>query len=440
MPTRILLRAVAASLVAGEQSVDQVTARVGHTLGASWNWIRPLAERYLRTFAGSTRPRRREVIGFLVHDRGFTRARRKHALRVDHWLTDSPRMLPVPAASSWNLPVVETAAALAEWLSLSVAQLQWFADLKGLGYKSKSPKLRHYSYRILAKPGGNIRLIEAPKSRLRELQRQILAHILEKVPAHAAVHGFVKGRSIKTFTAPHVGQRVVLRMDLQDFFPSFAAARIQTFFRTLGYPEDVADLLGGICTTTTPRDIWPQRMLDVDPNGLWDARQLYTKPHLPQGAPTSPALANLCMYRVDCRLAALARSAGARYTRYADDLAFSGDEEFERRVDRFSTHVAALLLEEGFNVNFRKTRVMRQGVRQRLAGIVVNRRMNIMRPDFDRLKATLNNCLRSGPETQNRQNHPAFRSHLEGRVAFVEMVNPAKGKRLRTILEKVPWQ
>ncbi len=97
---------------------------------------------------------------------------------------------------------------------------------------------------------------------------------------------------------------------------------------------------------------------------------------------------------MDCRLTGLARSAGAEYTRYADDLAFSGGEEFERVVERFSTHVAAVLLEEGFTVNHRKTRIMRQGVRQRLAGLVANERMNVIRADFDRLKATLQNCVR----------------------------------------------
>jgi RNA-directed DNA polymerase len=97
----------------------------------------------------------------------------------------------------------------------------------------------------LAKQIGNIRLIEAPKPRLKELQRQILAQILERIPSHPAVHGFVKGRSIETFVTPHVGQRIVLRMDLRDFFPSFSAARIRTIFRTIGYPEPVADLLGG---------------------------------------------------------------------------------------------------------------------------------------------------------------------------------------------------
>ena len=166
---------------------------------------------------------------------------------------------------------------------------------------------------------------------------------------------------------------------------------------------------------------------------------IYFQPHLPQGAPTSPALANLCAYRLDCRLAGLAAAAGAVYTRYADDLAFSGGEEFARRVKRFSTHVAAIAMEEGFKVHHRKTRIMRRGVRQHLAGIVVNDRANVRRSDFDRLKATLNNCARHGPEAQNRESHPEFRLQLKGRVSFVEMVNPARGRKLRAIFERIEW-
>jgi hypothetical protein len=160
---------------------------------------------------------------------------------------------------------------------------------------------------------------------------------------------------------------------------------------------------------------------------------------LPQGAPTSPALANICVYRVDCRLAGLAKSAGAEYTRYADDLAFSGGDAFERCVERFSTHVAAILFAEGFTVHHRKTRIMRQGVRQHLAGLVTNECMNIVRGDFDRLKATLINCVRLGPESQNRDGHSAFRMHLEGRVGFVETIHPARGQRLRAILDRIQW-
>jgi hypothetical protein len=154
---------------------------------------------------------------------------------------------------------------------------------------------------------------------------------------------------------------------------------------------------------------------------------------------TSPALANICCYRLDCRLNALAKSAGAAYTRYADDLAFSGDRDFVRGIDRFATHVTVVLLEEGFRVNHRKTRVMRQGVRQNLAGLVTNDKMNVTRPNFDRLKAILTNCARFGPETQNRDRRPDFCSHLHGRVSFIEMINPEKGRRLRTLLRKVQW-
>ena len=91
-------------------------------------------------------------------------------------------------------------------------------------------------------------------------------------------------------------------------------------------------------------------------------------------------------------------------------------------------------------VHYRKTRVMRQGVRQHLVGLVINQHMNIMRPDFDRLKATLTNCVRLGPESQNRDARPNFRLHLEGRVGFVEMINPGRGKRLRAILNQIKWR
>jgi hypothetical protein len=96
-------------------------------------------------------------------------------------------------------------------------------------------------------------------------------------------------------------------------------------------------------------------------------------------------------------------------------------------------------MEEGFRVNFRKTRVMRQGVRQRLVGLVVNEKANVPRAEFEGLKAVLTNCVRHGPESQNREAHAQFRMHLEGRVNFVASINLAKGERLRKILEQIAW-
>lgn len=441
MPNCSLLRVLAASFLAGQPSADQIELRGAQALGGHWHWLKPLAKRYVKSFSARTRPRRRDVIEFLIRDEGFQRAWSKYfaELSVARWITEPQQMQPADVATAWPVPPIASVGALAEWLGLTVSELEWFADVKGLAYKQRTSRLEHYHYRILAKQFGSIRIIESPKPRLKALQRQILTKVLEKIPPHPAANGFLKHRSIKTFVAPHVGQRVLLKMDLQDFFPSISGPRVQALFRTIGYPEAVADLLGGICTNIVPRNEWHQAASQVDGNHLREASALYAAPHLPQGAPTSPALANICSYRLDCRLTALAKSAGAEYTRYADDLAFSGDDTFERKVERFSLHVAAILMAEGFRVHHRKTRIMRQGVRQHLAGVVVNSHLNVMRKDFDRLEATLTNCIRRGPETQNRAAHPRFRAHLEGRVGFVGTINPAKGRRLRALYEQIRW-
>lgn len=437
--------ALANSILAGDANPEAIVARLIRTLGRSWRWIKPLVRRYSGAFGSGTRPRRKAVVRFLKHDEGIYRALRLYGnqIRIAEWICEPNRMLAVREARAWNLPAIESIGGLAEWLGITPSETAWFADLRRnmarLGPEDYAGPLSHYHYRILAKEGGAIRLIEAPKERLKRLQKRILGEILEKIPVHPAVHGFCRGRSIKTFAAPHVGQRVVLRMDLRDFFPTISAPRIQAMFRTAGYPEPVANLLGGLCTNVVPRALWKEKGSGLDPLRMADARSLYAWPHLPQGAPSSPALANICAYRVDCRLTGLAEACGAAYTRYADDLAFSGGEMFERGVERFGIRAAAILLEEGFAVHHRKTRIMRQGVRQYLAGVVANERLNVPRSDYDRLKAILTNCIRHGPSSQNREAHADFRAHLAGRVSFVEMVNAPRGAKLRSLMERIQW-
>ena len=442
MQDPLFLWTLARCFLGGEPTVEKIVERGNAMLGRRWRWLPSLANRYVTAFGRQTRPREQDVVRFFRDDAGLRRVRAKHQheLLVEHLLTDPQQMQPVPAAAAWDIPVIESAGALAEWLGVQPEKLRWYADLKGLTAKNGQPLLNHYHYRILAKSQTSIRLIEAPKPQLKKLQRRILTGILERIPIHSSVHGFVKGCSIKTFVVPHTGKHIVLRMDLQDFFPSFRAARIQALFRTLGYPEAIADLLAGICTNAAPYSLWKTPILAGDAKRMREGRDLYSRPHLPQGAPTSPALANICTYQVDCRLAGLAKSAGAVYTRYADDLAFSGAESFARCIERFSTHVAEILMDEGFRVNFRKTRVMRKGVRQHLAGLVINEHANVMRTDFDQLKATLTNCVRLGPESQNREANPQFRAHLEGRIAFVELINPKKAVRLRKVWDQIRWE
>jgi RNA-directed DNA polymerase len=433
--------AIAASILAGEPSAEGISSRLARTFGKPHRWHRSLASRYLKAFSANTRPSRRNVLDFLKNDGNLraNRAEHRDQFIVVDWINEPFRMSPVPAAVGWDVPAIESVTALATWLRVDINDLFWLADLKGLGAKLGRPLLAHYHYRPVNKSTGGVRLLEIPKPRLKALQRRILAGILERIPPHPAVHGFVKSRSIKTHAAHHVGQRVVLRMDLQDFFPSFPAARIAALFRIAGYPESVADLLAGLCTNSVPRKLLAQITSSMTYDNLREARDIYERPHLPQGAPTSPLLANLCAYRMDCRLSGLANSVGANYTRYADDLAFSGDSACARSAERFSIHVAAILMEEGFRVNHRKTRTMRQGVRQYLAGVVANARINVPRPDFDRLKAILTNCVRKGPDAENRDAHPQFRSHLDGRVSFVESIHEERGAKLRAVFERIDW-
>lgn len=438
MPDSALIGALARSLMAGDATIDLAYARAVRTLGRPWPFLESLTARYIAAFADRSRPRRRDVVGFLLQDAGFRRARARHGrhLVVAQWLADAPRMQPVDAALAWDLPGLTTPGDLGRWLSVQSTELDWFADLKAL---ATHPRLHHYRYRVTVKRSGGVRLLESPKPELKALQRRILAEILDRVPPHPAAHGFVRGRSVVTFAAPHAGRRVVLRLDLDNFFPAFPGARVQAVFRTLGYPEPVADRLGGICSNAAPAWLWKERPLEFDPRSWREARTLYTRPHLPQGAPTSPALANITAYHLDCRLAGLARTAGAVYTRYADDLAFSGDADFARVVDRFAAHAAAIALDEGFAVNHHKTRILRPGTRQSLAGIVVNSHPAVRRADRERLEAILTNCVRYGPASQNRERVPDFRAHLQGRIGYVEMANRAHGERLRHIFRAIPF-
>jgi retron-type reverse transcriptase len=161
------------------------------------------------------------------------------------------------------------------------------------------------------------------------------------------------------------------------------------------------------------------------------------EPHLPQGAPTSPALANLAAYRLDVRLTAYAQELGASYTRYADDLAFSGDRRLLRGAPALRRAVSDIARDEGFAVHPRKQRLMTAAGRQSLCSVVVNDRLNVPREEYDRLKAILHDASRHGLDAANRDGRPRFREHLAGRIAWVASLNPEKGARLHARLEAI---
>lgn len=285
-------------------------------------------------------------------------------------------------------------------------------------------------------------MIERPKPRLKTIQRRLLHEILDWIPAQEAAHGFVAGRSVISHASRHSGRFVVIRFDLRDFFASIKAARVYGVFRTAGYPEAVAHTLTGLTTNVVSASFWHALPRPADPAQLSAhhrlARQLAT-PHLPQGAPTSPALANLAASRLDRRLTGLAARLDATYSRYADDLTFSGPARLARQTPLLRRAVADIAREEGFAVNEAKSTFVTGAGRQLVCGVVVNRRPNLARDEYDRLKAILHNAALQGPATQNRSAHEDFRAHLLGRIAWVAALNHDRGEKLHGRFAAIDW-
>jgi RNA-directed DNA polymerase len=347
-----------------------------------------------------------------------------------------------PAVKEWPIARIGSVAALAERLELSSGQLAWLADVRGLERTVEQEKLRNYRYRWTPRRSGLPRLIEAPKARLKEIQRWVLHEILNHVPAHDAAHGFTVGRSVLTHAAAHTGRAVVLRIDLRDFFASVSAGRVYGIFRTLGYDRGIAHTLTGLCSNSIPAMVWnatdrPRQSHLVQPH-FWLGRQLAT-PHLPQGAPTSPALANLAAFALDRRLSGLGRAFDLSYSRYADDLVFSGPRLTDRANRTLLEMSARIVGEEGFRVNRDKSSLRTAAQRQLVTGVVVNAHANVPRPEYDRLKAILHRMAVDGPSAYDPGRSVDRHAHLRGRVAWVSAVNPRRGEKLNRLLDSINW-
>ncbi len=414
------------ALLAAPQSADSMYDQAVMALGRRHRWLRPLINRVCKQYSETLeQTTRRKLIEFILADAKFGAAfNRESWVHVAHYpLVGHAGMAPSAALATLPLPSLPDMASLAHWLDITPAELEWFADRRGMN-RTPQGGLCHYHYRWVAKRSGGSRLIEAPKPRLRDLQRKILQEILDLVPPHAAAHGFRRGHSCKTFVDSHVGQLVVLRFDLDNFFGSIPAPRVEAMFRSLGYPERVAKSLTGLCTVSTPSGVLAAVVLN------WHARDRFRTRHLPQGAPTSPALANLCAFGLDCRLKALVKGFGGHYSRYADDLAISGGVDVRRAANFLVVQTGAIVAEAGFRLNFKKTKIMHQSDRQILTGIVVNAKANVRREEYDRLKAILYNSLRDGTVMQNIHAHSDFHAHLLGRIQHVASLNVARGAKL----------
>lgn len=331
-----------------------------------------------------------------------------------------------------DLPLLKTPEDLAGWLQKPLGTVAWLTDYFNEARRPIDVRKAHYRYRWKEKKAGGYRLIEAPLPMLKEVQEQILDDILDRIPVHPAAHGFCTGRSILTNARPHVGQQIVVKLDLDNFYTRVRYSRVVAIFRSIGYSREVALWLAKLTTSAIPSNL-------EFPGGEPKQMRLFLPRHLPQGAPSSPVIANLVAFSLDIRLAGLTKSFGGNYTRYGDDLTFSGDWRFQKSLRLFLPLTQQIIRQERFLVNGRKRKILRRSTRQSVTGVVVNDKTNISRKAYDDLKATLHNCVKSGPASQNREEHPDFYAHLRGRIAFVQQLNRHKGDKLLKRFKQIRW-
>ncbi len=270
----------------------------------------------------------------------------------------------------------------------------------------RSIEVAYTKFEIPKRKGG-MRTIHAPNAVLKDFQRTILRRLLRGLRTHPCATGFERGHSIVTNALPHTGKDVVIRLDLEAFFPSIKADRIRRYFRFIGYDEEAAEQMTRLCTH---------------------------QDSLPQGAPTSPRLSNLVNFRLDTRLAALAEGRGLSYSRYADDITLSlrvqdalpgrgydpaKGTTLARQQPRANDiiHAAKAIIEdEGYRMHkHRKLRIFRKHDRQMVTGLVVNDRPNLPRDTRRRLRA-IEHHLRMGRQATMTA------AQLEGWRALQQMI------------------
>lgn len=423
----------------GGRTREALDARARQCLGGGGEWLKPLVEVLAADLA--LHWREHTVASLADHIHGLAQfdgvfAHEEGPPRVRRLLLRPARMAAPPfQLEGLDLPNLPTPVDLARWLELTPENLQWLlAPARDFREARFAPARRqpaeHYHALLKPKRDGRLRLIEIPKPELKRVQQHLLAGLLRKVPVHESAHGFVQGRSVVSHAQVHAGSAAVLTFDLRDFFNSVGVARIRALWRTLGYPEAVAAALAALCTARTPLAV-RERLLEDGSIDFLGAKRLQSA-HLPQGAPTSPALANLCAFGLDLRLEGLAWRFGARYSRYADDLVFSGPAHLLGRRRALHAWVEAVVRAEGFSLHPAKSRTMPAHGRQMVTGIVVNERPNMERGTYDRLRAELHRLAAAGADAGTIQ-------RLHGQLSWAgQLLSNSRMEKLRRMLAVIP--
>ncbi|MBP5516130.1 MAG: RNA-directed DNA polymerase [Bacteroidales bacterium] len=277
---------------------------------------------------------------------------------------------------------------------------------------------RYRTFQIPKKRKGEFRTIDAPDPTLKYIQ-QGLNFVLQTVHTpHPAAMGFVPHRSTVTGAKVHLGQRFVYNIDLKDFFHTVTSGRLykRLTLEPFCLDGEVAGLITDLCCYMGP-----------------DGRNV-----LPMGAPTSPAVTNIICERMDGKLSRLARVYGLKYSRYADDITFSGMADVFAEDGRFIMSMRNIIVnEEGFTINPEKTRLCHWGMRQEVTGITVNSRENVPRKYVKQLRTMIHNWEMDGHDKaqavfekyymeQNYTHNPDVKHHIEnvvaGKLLYLKMV------------------
>lgn len=265
----------------------------------------------------------------------------------------------------------------------------------------------------IPKKSGGSRQIEAPCKRLKEIQRWIKDEIVDKFVISEYATGFRKHMSIVDNAKKHVRKDLVINMDIKDFFPSVTYAQVFLMFIYIGYRKDVAHLLTKLCTNAD----------NV----------------LPQGSPASPSISNHILLKLDKRLGKLAESIGADYSRYADDITFSGNGS----ISSIISLVEEIVDEEGFQINKNKTRLQYNNQRQEVTGLIVNSKITVSSTIENEIRNALYFIGKFGLHDHMKHigcNKSFYKEHLYGIAYFIKMIDGEKGKKYLDQLDQVIWE
>ncbi|KAF0178471.1 MAG: RNA-directed DNA polymerase domain-containing protein [Limisphaerales bacterium] len=352
--------------------------------------------------------KRKRVLSAAEAERLFSGTMRTRNRRLRDLLVDPEQL------KRLGLPLWKTEEEVAAALGISLRELWFFAI-----HRERETQPHYVTFAIPKRSGGK-RTIMAPKRRLKAIQRKLLGLLVEKLPVSEHAHAFRRGHSVRTGAEPHVGKRMVLKLDLKDFFPSVTMARVRGLLIACGYSYPVATTLAVLMTEAERQLVSVEAEVFHVPVG---------PRHCVQGAPTSPGLCNALVLRLDRRLAGLARKRGLAYTRYADDLTFSG--EFDRAAAQQFRQVASRIIsEEGFTVNTAKTRLMGRGARQSVTGVVVNSVLGLSRQRRRQLRAMAHRLkLAQRAGTAEGTELARFAGHM----AYLAMLNPRQAARIPVV-------